>query len=270
MRIDQSLISVIAASVLSCFLWTDAAAQDKPTIGIIIDDLGGVYASGLRTISLPGPIACAFLPDTRYATVLAQQAHGVHKEVMLHLPMQPISANQPIDSGALTIDMPEQEFIRTVQEDLAKVPYVSGVNNHMGSLMTQYPSQMTWLMRELHQYGNLFFVDSRTDKNTIAYASAQAVGLPSLNRDVFLDDNPSREAVLFQFNRLLDLAKKNGYAIAIGHPSETTLSILEEQLLHLDERGVQLAPISIILEQAKGRNKIWQASLSHSPKVVKN
>ena len=242
----------------------------QPYIGVIIDDLGVNYQRGLRTVQLPGPVACAFLPDARHASELAQKAHANYKEVMLHLPMEPMDASVGVDPGALTSSMSHQEFILMIREGLAKVPHVTGVNNHMGSLITRHAGHMAWLMQELGNHGDLFFIDSRTDKRTVAYATAQAYGLPSLSRDVFLDNKATAAEVAFQFDRLLQLAKKNGYAIAIGHPYDVTLTLLEKRLAKLDQEGVQLAPISVILEFADKRNGRWQASLSPSHKAVKN
>lgn len=112
-----------------------ATGQDplRPSISIIIDDIGYLLEAGTRAIELPGAIAFAFLPHTPYAIELAKLAHSYNKEIMLHAPMQPADAskNRLLGPGALTMEMSEQQIIKTLQADLASIPHVTGINNHM-------------------------------------------------------------------------------------------------------------------------------------------
>src|SRR5690606_24371697 len=142
-----------------------------------------------RVLALPGPVALAILPDTRHAGSLAEQAHRAGKTVLLHLPMAPAGGR-----FAWQPHLPHAELQRRLQAALLAVPHGSGVNNHMGSTMTEQPPAMTQLMRDL-QRRHLFFLDSRTSPNTVAAASAQRENLASLSRDVFLDDDASPAAV---------------------------------------------------------------------------
>ncbi len=233
-----------------------------PVIGIIIDDLGNQWQRGQRVVDLPGPVACAFLPHSPYTRRLAQQAHSVNKEVMLHLPMQTVG-HHALGPGGLTLDMTEQQFIRTLQDDLAAVPHVTGINNHMGSLLTRHPGHMMWLMRGMQQASDpMFFVDSRTTVATVARRVAQEQGVPSLARDIFLDSDSGEGFVQAQFERLVAVAHKTGTALAIGHPYPGTLAVLERELAKLHEHGVRLVPISRLIELRQGRRATWQASLS--------
>ncbi len=149
---------------LLCLLPPLAAAGAggaPPAISIIIDDIGARLRADRRAIDLPGPVAFAFLPHTPHGPALAELAHAQGKEVLLHMPMQAIE-DGPLGPGAVTLHMDRTEFVDAVRRALATVPHVSGVNNHMGSLLTRHPGHMTWLMQELKARGNLFFVDSRT------------------------------------------------------------------------------------------------------------
>ena len=230
-------------------------------ISIILDDMGGRLEAGRRALNLPGPVACAFLPSAAYTKKLAKEAYANNKEVMLHLPMQPMQP-RPLDEGGLTMEMRESEFLQVLREDIANVPHVIGVNNHMGSLLTQHPGHMQWLMKELNQQQPLFFIDSRTTHSSVAYNIALENHIPSAKRDVFLDDDRDIEQIEKQFDRLLRVAKKYGYAIAIGHPYPETMSVLEKRLSQLDE-DIKLIPVSRILSVVdKGEKKKWRASLS--------
>jgi hypothetical protein len=181
----------------------------------------------------------------------------VHKEVILHLPMATVD-HRPLDPGGVTLDMTQGQFIATLQEDLAAVPHVSGINNHMGSLLTRHPGHMMWLMHEMRRHDRLFFVDSRTTVDTVARRVADEHGVPSVDRDVFLDSDPDLEAVRFQFRRLLALARRNGSATAIGHPHASTLRVLEEELPWLE--GVRVVPVADVIQVQRGRESQWQQS----------
>jgi polysaccharide deacetylase 2 family uncharacterized protein YibQ len=263
--------------VLFCLLVNTGAVAESgvpslPAISIIIDDMGKRLPSGQRVTALPGPVACAFLPQAKHTRVLAEQAWQAGKEVMLHLPMDSVD-RRALDAGAVTLDMTESQFRKTVYENLAAVPHVSGVNNHMGSLLTRHPGHMLWLMRILQQYGGnpLFFVDSRTTVATVARRLAMESGVPSIDRKVFLDNEVESGAITYQLQRLLHLARREGAAVAIGHPYPQTLSLLEQFIPQLQDRGIRLVAVSelIEIEQHKGE-PTWQASWSPSHKAAKN
>lgn len=220
-----------------------------PRIAIIIDDIGDRHAEGLAAVTLPGAVACAFLPHTPHARELAARAHQSGKEVMLHLPLQAVH-DKPLGPGAITLDTTETEFRRTLAENLLAIPHVRGVNNHMGSLLTLHPGHMTWLMQHLAAQGELFFVDSYTHANSVAMAMARERGVPAARRDVFLDNIAERDAIALQFERLVKLARERGSAIGIGHPYPQTMQYLAEILPTLEsEHGVQLVPVSELLSR---------------------
>jgi hypothetical protein len=208
----------------------DPAPVDHPRIALIIDDLGQNLARDRRVLALPGPVTLAILPDTPHAAELARDAHAVHKTVILHLPMDP--AGGPF---AWHPQLPIADLAKRLDAALAAVPYAEGVNNHMGSRMTEQPEAMAWLMGEL-QRRHLYFVDSRTSARTVAAAEAQKAGLASLSRDVFLDDDQSTAAIARQFALALALARKQGSAVMIGHPHPATLAFLEQALPQLQQQ----------------------------------
>jgi len=244
-------------------------AVSAPAISIIIDDMGKRLQAGQRVLALPGPVACAFLPQARYTASLANTAHAAGKEVMLHLPMDSVD-RRPLDAGAVTLDMSEQQFVSTVQADLASVPHAIGINNHMGSLLTRHPGHMLWLMRLMQRQSPLFFVDSRTTVETVARLVAAENGVPASERNVFLDNQLDADAITFQFNRLLQLARRQGTALAIGHPNALTLAVLEQQIPKLNQQGIRLVPVTELIELQQEGEHTWQASWSHSHKDAKN
>jgi len=226
------------------------ATPTEPQIAIIIDDLGFNYHNGLRAVKLPGEVTYAILPHSPYGTNLATQAHNKGKEIMLHLPMQAIANISP-GPGTLNTQMQKEEFLIELRSNLSSVPYITGLNNHMGSLLTQKATPMNWLMDELKER-NLFFVDSRTSHCTVAEHIAQTNGIPSTHRDVFLDNKQDIEYIHHQFVRLLLLAKRRGNAVAIAHPYPATLYYLEYALPKLAKHGFKLVSASALIPTYHG------------------
>ena len=219
-------------------------AADKPRIAIIIDDLGHRQGTGERVIALPGPVVCAILPGAPRAGALARQASVYRKEVLVHLPMEAANYHGPAEAGMLSLDMERDELVAALDTALAAVPNAIGVNNHRGSLLTRHPGHMQWLMEELHARGPLFFVDSYTTHHSIALRIAAENGVLAVKRDVFLDADPAPERIRAELERLKRMARERGSAVAIGHPYEATLAVLEEQLPLLAAEGLELVPIS--------------------------
>lgn len=221
--------------------------ETTPRIALIIDDLGYGLALGRRAIDLPGPVACAMLPDTPRAKLLAEIATKQGKEVLLHLPLQARDADENTDPGALHLDMSRARFAAVLAENLAAVPYVSGVNNHRGSLLTRHPGHMRWLMEELQARDGLFFVDSYTTHRSVALQAAAEAGVPALRRDVFLDTDRTAEGVALAFERLKKLARQRGSAVGIGHPYPETLEFLEYALPRLRADGIELVSLKELI-----------------------
>lgn len=221
-----------------------AQPHPLPTIAIIIDDVGYRRAEALRLINLPVPLTLSFLPFLPHTRDLAQRAHAAGKEIMLHIPMQN-GLGGDLGPAGLTLNLNQAAFTDRLRKALRNIPYVRGLNNHTGSVLTQHRRPMEWTMQEVSRYP-LYFVDSRTTAQTVAQTVAQEHQIPNLARDVFLDHEISEEAVDREFKRLINIARKFGTAIAIGHPHEVTVSYLERELPKLGEQGVAVATVSAL------------------------
>lgn len=217
---------------------TAQAAQAGPAyLSLIIDDLGQNLPRDRRALALPGPVTLAVMPDTPHAAEFAREAHKAGKTVMIHMPMDP--AGGPF---AWRPDLPQAELQARLEAAIKAVPYAAGLNNHEGSRMTSQPDAMGWLMAALQAH-HLFFVDSRTSPKTVAAAKAQVQGVPSVSRDVFLDDVRTPEAIAQQLQTAIDMARKHGSVVLIGHPYPQTLDLLEKALSNLKAQGVDWIPI---------------------------
>lgn len=244
--------------------WMHAAPAAHPVIAVIIDDLGNSPSEGLRAAELPGPVGCAVLPHTPYAVMLADACHARGKEVLLHLPMQGLD-DAALGPGGISLSMTEAQIQNTVRSDLQSIPYAVGVNNHEGSLISMHPGDLAWIMQTLHAAGGLYFVDSYTTADSIAYQIAREHGIPAARRDVFLDDVNTETAVRLQLSRLLDIARRKGFALGIGHPRPATLAVLSTELPRLAAEGIELVPVSAIVRLQQQHPIPWPESIYPLP-----
>ncbi|WP_210713074.1 divergent polysaccharide deacetylase family protein [Pseudomonas sp. MWU349] len=217
------------------------AVAPKAYLSLIIDDLGQNLPRDRRVLALPGPVTTAIMPDTPHAAEFAREAHRAGKIVILHMPMDP--ATGPF---AWHPELPVEELQKRLDAAFQAVPYTSGINNHMGSRMTAQPQAMAWLMADL-QRRHKFFVDSRTSAQTVAAAEAQKIGLASVSRDVFLDDERTEAAISQQLQTAIKLARKQGSAVMIGHPYPQTLAVLERELPRLKAQGIEWIDIKSMI-----------------------
>ncbi len=225
----------------------EKTAAQRPRIAIIIDDIGYRLKEGRLSIELKHPLTLAFIPASPHAISLAKHANETgNKEILVHLPMSP---NRKITwEKGLNTQMGEQEFLTTARQLVEQIPHAIGVNNHGGSLLTRDRQRMNWLMQVLGEKG-LFFIDSRTTAESVAIDAASSAGIPFNSRDVFLDNARDANAISNQLDHLLEVAKRHGYAIAIGHPYPETLAVLEARLADI-ELHYELVGISDLLQQS--------------------
>jgi polysaccharide deacetylase 2 family uncharacterized protein YibQ len=239
-RIDYCLLLIVLC--LPTITWSQTAK-----LAIIIDDIGYNNKNGLSVAELPFKVTLAVLPFTPHGANLAEIAHKNGKEIMLHAPMSN-ERNMPLGPGALTNNISQPALIDVLNKDLADIPHVKGVNNHMGSQLTQNTQIMGWLMTYLKLH-NLYFVDSRTTAKTQALNQAEIHQLPSRKRDVFLDDKRDLSQIKKQLLLAIDIAKTRGSAIAIGHPYPETIKILKEARDIAKSQSVELVLVSELLTE---------------------
>ena len=198
-------------------------------------------------MALPGPLAYAIMP---------------HSPVLLHLPIEAVKTdkNRLLGPGALMLDMSRNDFINTLSDNLQSFPNIVGVNNHMGSLLTRHAGRMAWLMDVLRSR-NIFYVDSVTSRLSVAGRVAEEKEVPHLRRDVFLDNQLDPRYINMQFDELIKTARKKGFAVAIGHPHEATISVLAEKLKSLDAYGVRLISLKTMMAVENNLPRLRKVSL---------
>jgi len=220
----------------------------RPKVAIVIDDLGGESSISQELLRWDLPVTFSILPFTPHAKTLALEAQRKGKEVILHLPMEP--HNYPKikpGEGVLLQKMDEEELLRQLSKDIEAVPYAKGVSNHMGSRLMEDPEKMKIILSELKRR-KLFFLDSRTTPQTVGLEAAKFLGLKATERTLFLDHSQNENDVKQQLEKLIQLSLSTGKGIGIGHPHPSTIKSLKEMIPKMRERGIDIVPLSSLME----------------------
>jgi len=222
-------------------------AEHRPLVAIIIDDLGYDKKIAIKFSKLNAVLTFSILPHSPFQKAIAHLSREKGFDIMLHLPMEPVEyPDVNPGPGTLLTSMTPDQLTRQLENDLDAVPFIKGVNNHMGSKMTAASSQMYQIFSILKKRG-LYFVDSRTTAETLCKPSARLFQIQFAQRDVFLDHVTTVEFIRKQLNELVKIAQQNGYAVGIGHPHSLTYQVLREMLPELQKK-VRLVPASEIVD----------------------
>ncbi len=221
-------------------------------LSIVIDDFGYRPQQENQVLQMPAAISIAVLPNAPHAREMAVKAHRSGHEVLIHLPMAPLS-KQPLVKDTLQPDMPGAEIERIIRDAVNNVPYAVGLNNHMGSKMTSSLSGMQKVMQVLDHY-NVYFLDSMTIGNSQATRAAQGTRVKVIKRRVFLDDSQNDADIRQQFTRAVRLAQREGAAIAIGHPHPNTVRVLQQMLPGLPADITLVRPSQLLNEPQQSNN----------------
>ncbi len=217
----------------------------KPVIAIVIDDMGLDRKRSARTAALPGPLTLSWLPYAHDLSAQSRAARANGHELMLHMPMEPSVRADP-GPNALLVSLDKGEVMRRFRAALDSFDGYVGVNNHMGSRFTADRAALAPVLAELHRRG-LLWLDSRTTPNSAGLALAQELKMPFAGRDVFLDNVETVAAVRAQLAKVEQVAKHQGFGIAIGHPHDATIEALASWVPDVQKRGFVLVPVSAVV-----------------------
>jgi hypothetical protein len=223
-------------------------------VAIIIDDIGYDLKPVKELLKIKADLTFAILPLCPHTREAAEMFHRAHRETLLHLPMEPVSyPREKPGQGALFTDMSDEELKFQLEKDIASVPYISGVNNHMGSKFMMDEKKLTLIFNKL-KTNKLFFIDSRTSADSKAFVTAENVGLPVAARKIFLDNSRDYNEI---YNNVINTVPKDGDVspvIIIGHPYPETIRAISDSIKVLREKGVSIVRVSQIIKKAKASN----------------
>lgn len=220
---------------------------DNPKVAIIIDDLGYQEEIAERILNLNFPVAISVLPFLSDSQLVAQMAKEKGMTVLLHLPMEPHNSNVNPGKGAIFSNMNEEEIRNKMLTNLLEFPEADGINNHMGSKVTENKEIMRIVLDEIKER-DIFFIDSMTSPDSVGYQLSKEMGIKTAFRSVFLDNEQNIDYIRNQISLLKEFAIRNGSAIAIGHPYCNTIDVLNELDIILEAEGVEIVKLEELLE----------------------
>jgi len=221
-----SLFGLNAFSKALAFEEPENSPSFDPCIALIIDDIGVAFCHARPFLELGIPMTFAILPRLPKTEGLALEIHNRGHEIMLHQPMEPFQSDIDPGPGALYVGDEMNRIAKTMEENISRVPYAVGVNNHMGSRFTACQKEMREVL-EVIKSKDLFFVDSLTTNRSKGYRTAKRLEVTTARRDIFLDNRLDESAILSQLRKLKRIALKYGRAIGIGHPFPETARALK-------------------------------------------
>ncbi len=221
------------------------STTSMPLVAILIDDMGYNFSINNKFLKLEAPLSFSFLPTAPYTPKLAKKAKDLGKDVLIHLPLEPVNTAIDPGPGVLRLSMDFDSMLQILRKDLDAVPGAIGVNNHMGSKFTTSKRGMELILTEIKRRG-LFFVDSKTTHDSVAYVTARSMGIPAAERAVFLDHDTQEESIRRQIKKMVKLSMENGCVLAIGHPTSNTWKVLYEELPRV-RKSVSIVPVHKIL-----------------------
>ena len=198
--------------------------KNKPMLAILIDDVSNKSQVNKIT-NINYPITMAFLPPTSSHKHSAQIAQNIPVH-MIHLPLE-ASTRHYEEINTLHVGDSLAKIDARIKYLRKIYPNTIYTNNHTGSKFTSDDVSMDRLVKTLKKY-NFFFIDSRTTSKTVIKKYARKYNLPYMSRNVFIDNKQDKQYIIKQLKSAIKIAKKKGFAIAIGHPHSITLQTLKE------------------------------------------
>ena len=217
-------------------------------IVLVIDDFGyrnDSISDGFLALSVP--ITCAVLPGHNQSSSFAKKAKKAGKEIIVHMPMESSVAASGEDEFKLKVGMTSEEIEWRLREALKEIPEAIGINNHQGSKATT-DGKVMGVVASVLKNNNKYFLDSRTSSKTVGEKTMRSMGVLTARRHIFLDNDLNIDNISEQFSKLVNVSRKKGIAIGIGHVKANTLKVLEREIPILIEKGFEFKFVSQVVD----------------------
>ena len=220
-------------------------AKNNANLVFVFDDGGQNLYDLQKFLELPFPITIAVLPKLKYSVESAKRVRNSGHELILHQPMQAINRSVNPGPGAITPEMTEEEVRKMLLSNINEIGPIAGMNNHEGSAIAADIGKMEVILKTASDCG-IFFLDSRTNVKTVVPLVAKEMGYNYYERNIFLDNEKTRENALMELKKGLDIANKKGSAVMIGHvwSADFLPAFLKELYPELVKNGYKFSVVS--------------------------
>ncbi len=217
-------------------------------VALVIDDFGYVYSKVARDfLRMPYSLTVSIIPGLPESQRLAREASLFAKEVLVHMPMEPLQAAWRDDGYILTSGHNNSILRMRIKKAFSEIPGAVGMNNHQGSKATVDSRIMQVVMSELKEL-NKIFVDSYTNNKSIAAATARKNKVPAITNTLFIDARDERQFMLAQLQRISELSAKGENVVAIAHVRKNTFAVLNTMLPEMAGKGIEFVFVSELVK----------------------
>ena len=221
--------------------------ENNAKVILVIDDLGIVKGISKQMIDMDVPLTLSFLPYASGISAQVNDAYAKGHDILVHVPMEPKGRADP-GPHALLSSTTAQVQMTSIDYNLGQFSNYIGINNHMGSAFTEDAEAVDRLLNVIKEKG-LMVLDSKTTNKSLLEEMAYEKNIPVTNRDVFLDNVREVDYIMGQLAELERIAKRDGTALAIGHPYAQTVTALKKWIPTLAAKGITIVPISQTIKE---------------------
>lgn len=224
------------------------AIMKTARMAVVIDDLG-IKSIDLarRLCNIERGLTLAILPFQSKTGEIVNLANKTGTAYILHMPMEPKSSETDPGRGSILSGDTAETIIRKLDRAFREVPGSNGINNHMGSKVTEEERVMEHVISYLRDHGG-FFLDSQTSRVSVGYDLAQKMGVRGAKISGYIDVEDNTEAIEKRLDTLTEYALKNGSAIILGHDRPNTVTVLERKLPELEKKGIRFVTLTELLQ----------------------
>ncbi|MBW2637203.1 MAG: divergent polysaccharide deacetylase family protein [Deltaproteobacteria bacterium] len=243
-------IALVFALVACTSLWNiiKEKLEAENRIAIVIDDMGCDLTPVNDILSIDIPITLSILPSRPFSMEAAEKAQEKGREIILHLPMEPRGyPKKNPGEGCLYIAMSDAEIEKQLEENIAAVPSITGVNNHMGSRFMEDEGRVELVLKHLKKRG-LFFLDSLTTRNSKGKKIAEKIGMKYIARDVFIDNNQDFRDTRERLFNIIEKKDRWNTLVLIGHPHTSTIEAIRETVPLFRAEGIEVVTLSDLIK----------------------
>lgn len=221
--------------------------KGRGQIAIVIDDFGyNKEPIGAFTL-IDRPLTFAVLPYHPFSNEAAVRGLSSGHQIILHLPMEPLARAEQSEKITISPSMSDEEIQDITRKAIQNIPGLIGVNNHQGSRATADKRVMKVVLSQL-KANSLFFLDSRTNGQSIAAETGRQMGLRTGENELFIDNSDDVSAIKAKLRTAQDMAIRHGSVTVIGHARMNTATAVKEMIPELEGSGVKLVFISQIVK----------------------
>ena len=230
----------------------ETSSQSKAYVAIIIDDFGYNGAGTKEMLSLSVPFTAAVMPFLESSSQDAKAALEAGKEIIIHMPMESYTGKKSwLGPVSISSGLTDEQVKEIFNSAMSEIEGAVGINNHMGSKITEDTRIMNDILTEVKK-NDMVFIDSMTTANSVTKKVSQDIGAVAFYRDVFLDSTTEQSKVEQNLIQLADTALQKGYAVGIGHVGpeggKITAAAIEKLAPELQKKGIEFVTITQLKE----------------------